>query len=204
MFKIKCPKCQVGIKGMARDYIQWRSDRRECPCCKTQLVISNGAVCFGLCGFLFGVLIGGSNFWVFGNEWVRLATVILICWAIMPIIVRIVGRWRVLPGDCADSAGVRWWSNVAYISGWVIAIALGITCSSAALYWKYLRDLSTTDPTVDVERVESWFAAMRVYLLGGFGIILAAVVVNIFALMMRRRTAGESKKVKGKDKKRWI
>ena len=196
MFEIKCPKCRVDIKGMAGDYIRWRSDRRECPACKGQLVISNSVVCFGLCGFLLGVLIGSSNFWVFGNEWGRIVTMVFICWAIMPVIVRIVGRWRVLPEDYSDSAGMKWWANVAYISGWVVAIALGITYSSAGLYWKYLRELSTTGSAADVERVEIWFAAMRVYLLGGFVIILAAVAVNIFALIMKRRTAGESKKVK--------
>jgi len=127
MFEIKCPKCGANIKSILRDYVQWRSDRRKCPRCGAQLEISNAILCFGLCGLIFGIIIGGSHHLSFGNEWLRLAIAVLVCWMVLPIIVRAVGRWHILPEGQKSTVGIRKWSRLVPVSILVLAIAFGIT-----------------------------------------------------------------------------
>lgn len=120
MLEIKCPKCEAIIKNLVSDYLQWRSDTRKCPHCGTRLEISNSIFCFGLCGLIFGVVIGSSHYWDFGNEWLRLVIAVLICWAVMPVIIRIIGRWHVL----SDEQKI---SRVVPVSILALAIVFGIT-----------------------------------------------------------------------------
>jgi phage shock protein PspC (stress-responsive transcriptional regulator) len=127
MFEIKCPECKANTKGLLRDYLQWRSDKRKCPSCGAQLEISNAILCFGLCGLIFGVLIGSSHYWDFGNGWIRLVTAILICWIILPIIVRTIGRWNVLPCEQKNATGMRKLLRLVPISLLSLAIVFGIT-----------------------------------------------------------------------------
>jgi phage shock protein PspC (stress-responsive transcriptional regulator) len=114
MFEIKCPECEANTKGLLRDYLQWRSDRRKCLHCGVQLEISNAIFClpavlsgqagFGLCGLIFGVLVGSSHYWGFGNEWLRLVIAVLICWMVLPTIVQAGGQ--------KSTIGIRNWSQV--------------------------------------------------------------------------------------------
>ena len=137
MLEIKCPKCQVLIGGWLADYIQWRSDRRKCPNCGALLEISNGIICFGLCGLIFGALFASSNYWPFARA-MSLVLVVVLCWTIMPIIVRTLGRWRVSTSGTAVSMKARKWSGVVHISGWVFAIAVIATFVIFGLQYKDL------------------------------------------------------------------
>jgi len=127
MFEIKCPNCEANIKGLVRDYLQWRSDRRKCPSCGAQLEISNAIFCFGLCGLVFGFVVGSSYYWSFGNEWIALVIAILICWIVLPVIVRAIGRWQVLASKQGGSVKKRSWSQIVPVSISALAIAFGIT-----------------------------------------------------------------------------
>ena len=127
MFEIKCPKCQANIKNLSRDFLQWRSDRRKCPHCGVRLEILNVFFCFGLCGLIFGVIVGSSHYWAFGNEWLRLAIAVLICWMFLPIIVRAVGRWHILADRQKNAGAIRKLSRLVPVSVIVLAITFGIT-----------------------------------------------------------------------------
>jgi hypothetical protein len=127
MFEIKCPECKANIKGITSDYLQWRSDRRICPHCGVQLEISNAIYCFGLCGLIFGIIIGSSHYWDFGNEWLRLIVAVLICWMVLPIIVRVNGSWRAVASEQNTTAGIRKWTRLIPVSILALAIAFGIT-----------------------------------------------------------------------------
>ncbi len=63
----------------------------------------------------------------FGNEWLRLAIAVLVCWMVLPIIVRAVGRWHILPEGQKSTVGIRKWSRLVPVSILVLAIAFGIT-----------------------------------------------------------------------------
>jgi len=131
MLEIKCPNCEAKTKGLVRDYLQWRSDRRICPNCGVQLEISNPILCFGLCGLVFGFVVGSSYYWSFGNacppffwrKWLSLVMAILICWIVLPVIVRAIGRWQVLASGQKSIV----WSRVIAVSLSALAIAFGIT-----------------------------------------------------------------------------
>jgi len=127
MFEIKCPKCKTNIKGLIHDYLQWRSDRRICPRCGVQLEVSNPIFCFGLCGLIFGIIIGSSHYWAFGNKWLRLAIAVLICWMVFPIIVRANGSWRAVAGEQKAGAVIRKWSRFVPVSILALAIVFAIT-----------------------------------------------------------------------------
>jgi hypothetical protein len=127
MFEIKCSKCKLNTKGLLWDYLQWRSDRRICPRCGIQLEISNPILCFGLCGLIFGIIIGSSHYWDFGNEWLRLAVAVLTCWMVLPIIVRVNGIWRAVASEQKTAAGIRKWTRFVPVSLLALAIAFGIT-----------------------------------------------------------------------------
>jgi hypothetical protein len=135
MLEIKCPKCRANIKGLMWDYVQWRSDRRKCPHCGAQLEISNAILCFGLSGLIFGIVIGGSHHLSFGNacppfvwrEWLRLIIAVLVCWIVLPIIVRVVGRWHILAEGQKSTVGIRKMSHLVPVSTLVLAIVFAIT-----------------------------------------------------------------------------
>ncbi|OHB58514.1 MAG: hypothetical protein A2173_07450 [Planctomycetes bacterium RBG_13_44_8b] len=109
------------------DYLQWRSDRRICPHCGVKLEISNPIACFGLCGLIFGVLIGSSHYWGFGNEWLRLVTAVLISWMVLPIIIRKIGRSQVLSSKQKSPTKTQKWSRFVPASLLALAFAFTIT-----------------------------------------------------------------------------
>lgn len=129
MFEIKCPECKANIKGLLRDYLKWRSDRRKCPHCGVQLHISNVIFCFGLCGLIFGVVIGSLYYLVFDRKWIRLliAIALLICWIVLPIIVRTTGRWQASSIEQTGSSKIKKWTRFIPVSLLALAIAFTIT-----------------------------------------------------------------------------
>jgi hypothetical protein len=127
MFEIKCPECKVNIKSILPDYVQWRSDRRKCPSCGVRLEVSNPILCFGLCGLIFGIIIGSSHYWAFGNKWLRLVIAVLICWLVLPIVVRANGSWRAVASEQKAGAGIQKWSRFVPVSILALAIVFGIT-----------------------------------------------------------------------------
>ena len=201
MLEIECPKCEVKIGGLAGDYIQWRSDRRKCPHCGAGLEISNGFVCFGLCGLIFGAVLVSSHLWGLELRWLRLAMVVVVCWAILPIIVRLVGRWRVAPCGRETAIKVRKWAGVAHISRWVFVISVIVTSVSVVLEYRSLLE-EAVDIGSDLYATENFLAAVKWGSLIGFGIAGIALIVNVFALIMRRKTltADEQSKTSKKYK----
>jgi len=123
MLEIKCPNCDAKIKGMVRDYLQWRSDRRIRPHCGVELEISDATLCFSLSGLVFGFVVGSSYYWSFGNKLLSLVAAPLICWIVLPIVVRAIGRRHDLTGGQKGAI----WSRVVPVSLSALAIAFGIT-----------------------------------------------------------------------------
>ena len=185
MLEIKCPKCQALFGGWLADYIQWRSDRRKCPNCGAQLEISNGLICFGLCGLMFAALFASSNYWPCARP-ISLVLVVVLCWAIIPIIVRVLGRWRVSTTGTLLSMKARRWSGVAHISGWVFAVAVLATFVIFGLQYKDLL-AQAADMDSDLYSTEGFLASVKLATLVGLGIAAVALAVNLFALAMRRR-----------------
>jgi hypothetical protein len=185
MLEIKCPKCQALVGGGLGDYIRWRSDRRTCPNCGAELEISNGLICFGLCGLVFGALFASSNYWPFARA-ISLVLVVVLCWAIIPIIVRALGRWRVSTSGTAVSMKARKWSGVAHISGWVFAVAVLATFVIFGLQYKDLL-AQAVDMDSDLYSTEGFLASVRLATVVGLGIAAVALAVNLFALAMRKR-----------------
>lgn len=191
MLEIKCPGCEGEIGGLAGDYMRWRSDRRRCPNCGAGLEISNGFVCFGLCGLIFGAVLVSSHLWGLGWLWLRLATVVVLCWALLPVIVRLVGRWRIAHSGSEASIRARKWAGIAHISRWVLIISVIVTCVSVVLEYRALIEEALNIES-DLYATEHFLAAVKWGSLIGFGIAVIALIVNVFALIMRKKAlAGE-------------
>ncbi|UCE98863.1 MAG: hypothetical protein JSV82_06655 [Planctomycetota bacterium] len=188
MFEIECPKCEVKIGRLAGDYIQWRSDRRRCPHCGAGIEISNGFVCFGLCGLIFGAVLASSHLWGFRLLWLRLAIVVVVCWAILPVIVRVVGRWRVASVGAEAAMRASKWGVVAHISRWVLIISVIFTSVSVLLEYRALI-AEAGDIESDLNATEDFLAAVKWVSLTGFGIAFIALIVNVIALIMRKKTS---------------
>jgi len=186
MLEVKCPKCEAKTGGLAGDYIQWRSDRRRCPNCGAELEISNGIFCFGFCALIFGLLLVLSSMWGFEHVWLRLVVLVLLCWAIMPIVVRIFGRWRVISGVGGAFSKARKWAGVAHISRWVFSVAFVVTGVSMGLQYRAFL-LGLGDVESGVYATEEYLSAVKLGLAAGLGITGIAFFVYIFALIMQKR-----------------
>jgi len=186
MFVIKCPKCEESIKDLAADYVQWRSDRRKCPSCGARLALSNPFLCYGLCSVIFAVLLVSLSYWNFGSIWLRMVIVVLLCWVFIPIVIRIFGRWQVLPYGVGESMKLQRWTMVVYISGLFLAIAVFVTFISFGLqYRNLLREAVDTES--GSYTTENFLDAVKSGTLVAFGIAVIALTVYIFALVMRKR-----------------
>lgn len=186
MFGIECPRCRDKIGGLAGDYIRWRSDRRKCSYCGSGLEISNGFVCFGVCGLMFGAVLASSHLWGIERLWLRLTIVVAVCWGILPIIVRAVGRWRIAPFDSEGAMKAQKWAGVAHISRWVLIISVIVTSVSVLLEYRALLE-EAVDAGGDLYATENFLAAVKWGSLIGFGTAGAALIVNIIASIMRKR-----------------
>jgi hypothetical protein len=202
MLEIRCPRCEAQISGLLCDYIRWRSDRRKCPSCGVGLEISNGLVCFGLCGLIFAItfILVGSLFVSamnlgIGKIWVGLVVAMVLCWGLMPIIVRLLGRWRVSRYGSAASVSASKWSGIAHISRWVFIVAvLGTGIIVVLRYRGLFQDVSRAES--GLYATEDFLAAVGLTAVVGFGIAGVAVIVYLFALFMRRKARMAEKQEK--------
>jgi hypothetical protein len=184
MFEIRCPNCNQEDKEIAADYLRWRSDRRVCPYCKAELVISNGLVCFGVCGFVFGVLIGVSVFWDLQISLTGAVLIVLVCWAILPIFVRAAGRWGIASVGREESVGVQRRSGLVHTSWWVAAISIGITCGCGALYFYRSR---WNGPGADEFSINVLHNALKICISASFVIVCASLAVTVFGKILANR-----------------
>ena len=140
MLEIRCPKCDGGIKGLAGDYISWRSDRRRCPKCGSELSLSNSFICYGLCALIFGGLFTGLmlKFAGRGLMWLGLIGAIVVLWLILPVVVRLLGRWRTVDGMVFKQA--RGWLMVVKVSRIVLLAAVAVAFVSLVLQYRDVLD----------------------------------------------------------------
>jgi hypothetical protein len=191
MLEIKCPACEAQIRGLLRDYMRLRSDRRKCPGCGVELEISNGFVCFGLCGLIFAsafvtFLLVSATYFDVGGMWAGSLTAIVFCWGLMPVIVRGFGRWRKSSGGSIASISVRRWSGIAHISRWVFIVAvLGTGIIIVLRYRELLKEVGGVDS--GLYAAEDFLAAVGLAAVVGFGIAGAAFIFYVFALIMRKK-----------------
>ncbi len=191
MLEIRCPRCEARMGGLLRDCLQWRSDRRKCPNCGAEFEISNGFVCFGLCSLIFTsmfvtFLLASATYLGIGGAWAGGLTAIVLCWALMPIIVRVLGRWRISSEGSAASVGARKWSWIAHISRWVFIVAVLVTGIIVVLRYRgLLQDVSGAES--GLYATEDFLAAVGLTAVVGFGIAGAALIFYLFALIMRRK-----------------
>ena len=95
MLSIKCPKCQGKVTRKIKK-IPWCSNIWICKNCGVMLKCTNKIVLGGLSGLIAGSLIISSHYWSFGTMWLRYIIVVLICWSLWPLIVRLLGCWHIV------------------------------------------------------------------------------------------------------------
>ncbi len=205
MLEIRCPRCERQIGGLLRDYVRLRSDRRKCPGCGVELEISNGFVCFGLCGLVFaiafvlmGPLFVSATDLDTGRIWVGLIVAMLLCWGLMPVIVRTLGRWRVSRYGSVASVRARKWSGIAHISRWIFIVGVLVTGIIIVLRYRGLfGDVSSAES--GLYATEDFLAAVGLTAVVGFGIAGAAFIFYVFALIMKKkaRLAEKQEKLEG-------
>lgn len=185
MLEIRCPKCDGEIKGLAGDYISWRSDRRRCPSCGTELALSNSFICYGLCALIFGGLFTGLmlRFAGRGLMWLGLIGVIIVLWLMLPVVVRLLGRWHVV--DDAISYRVKRWSMVVKVSRIVLFAAVAVTFISFGLQYKDLLE-QARDMDSRSYSAEGFFCLFKFGTIVSFVVAAVAFVTHSFALLMRR------------------
>lgn len=191
MLEIRCPGCEAQTGGLLRDYVRWRSDRRKCPSCGAELEISNGLVCFGVCSlasacaFVAFLLVGAACLGVGGIGAGSLVAIVF-CWALMPIVVRGLGRWRISPGGGVASVRARRWSGIAHVSRWVFIVAVVVTGIIIGLRYRgLLQDVG--GPESDLYATEDFLGAVGLTAVVGFGIAGVALIIYIFALIMGKK-----------------
>lgn len=185
----RCPQCKtnISIRWWPGNFRQWRSGKQKCPSCGAWFELSNPLLFGGFCGALGAGLIASSRHWNFDNEWLRMVTVVFLCWAIMSVTLRLVGRWRVLADGLKESIRVQRWSRVISISSSVSVIIIIITSINLRLQVRRLMAvLSTAEPEVVMDAAEHFPAIIRLSWIG-FAIAGLALAVTIIASMMRNK-----------------
>lgn len=184
----RCPQCKtnISIRWWPGNFRQWRSGKQKCPSCGAWFELSNPLLFGGFCGVLFAGLIVSSRHWGFDNEWLRLVTVVLLGWAITPIILRLVGRWHLLTNGLKESIRVQRWSRVISISSWVSFTIVIITSINFHLQVRRLLATITVEPEAIADTVERFWIIIR---LSWVGLTIAGLTfaVAITASMMRNK-----------------
>jgi hypothetical protein len=130
-----------------------------------------------------------------GGIWAGSLTAIVLCWGLMPVIVRGLGRWRISSGSSAASIRARRWSGIAHISRWVFIAAVLVTGIIIVLRYRgLLQDVSGTESGLYV--TEDFLATVGLTAVAGFGIAAAALIFYLFALFMRRKARMAEKQEK--------
>jgi hypothetical protein len=110
---------------------------------------------------------------------------------VLPVIVRLVGRWRVAHSGSEATIGAQKWAGIAHISSWVLIVSVIVTSVSVVLEYRSLLE-EAVDVGSDLYATENFLTAVKWGSLIGFGIAGIALIVNVFALIMKRKTlAGE-------------
>lgn len=139
LFSIRCPACQQAFSAFWWRTKRARGGKRQCPHCGTWMEMSNPMLVGGLCGLLYGAVIGGLISWEFASEWIRMALALILCWfVITPAMFRLAPRWQVLPDGAEParpaskwSAQVRKWSRIRSVAIWVGGVVgLGLAVSN--------------------------------------------------------------------------
>ena len=132
-------------------------------------------------------MVTGTRYWGFGNEWTRLAIAVPPGWLIMFAIVRLVGRWQIVPSGLKDSVGVRKWSRVVSTSSWAGAIAAIIVTVNLHLQVRNLvATLGGSWKSLQWDPVQ---VLRRIIVQSGIGFAIVGIlfVVAISASVMKNR-----------------
>ena len=192
MLEIRCPKCDGDIEGFAGDYISWRSDRRRCPKCGTELALSNSFICYGLCALIFGGLFTGLmlNFAGRGLMWFGLGGAIVILWVILPVVVRLLGRWRTVDDARVDKASG--WLMVVKVSRIVLLAAVAVAFVSLVLQYRHVLDAGWDLDSESYSREGVRIIITPATVISG-GAAVVVFCVYIFARVMRWKTSISAK-----------
>lgn len=191
MFEIECPQCKSPIGFGLTDFFQQRIEKRECPSCGVGLELSNPALFFVFNGLIFGGLVMVLGCWGLQSEWLKVIIVAPLCWLIAPVIVQILGRWRVCSYEPEDTINARRWSRAGCISGWIFGGAVAMTAITLALH---LREFvfSANDFVMggDSDGFEKFEFGLKFHVLPGIAVAVIALAVTIVARLKTKRLRG--------------
>lgn len=182
MFEIECPQCESAIGFGLADFFQQRVEQRDCQNCGAALELRNAGLFFVLNGMMFAGLIAMLGYWGFQREWIKVIIVVPVCWLTAPVLVQLVGQWRVRSGRGRDTIRAQRWSRVGSISGWIFGTAVALTAISYAMYF---RKFVFSD--IGEKAIEEFSFALKYRVLAGVGISIVALAVTIIAWVIKRR-----------------
>ena len=195
MFKVKCPKCGFRIGGFWADYVSWRSDQRKCPNCGTALKLkfSSRLLCYLILAAIFVVVLVVSMNWG-GFLWqLRLVAAFLVFWAVIPVVFRALGRWKIFEPRQMGK-GAWFWTVVMWGSLAVTAVSMCMAVVSIGrVYIEFIRQAGSLESGSGPGEGEGIFSFVPVEALVSFGVAFTALSVNFFARIMQRRTLIEGK-----------
>lgn len=97
MFSFKCPKCGTKVFiWQKRNFKQYQTGTFYCNNCQSNLKLSNGMAFFLLYGLFCGGLLLNANYWSLKPAWISYFSVLLICFLVFGIFVKLLGRWKVV------------------------------------------------------------------------------------------------------------
>jgi len=184
MSLIKCPRCGTKlISSNKRFLFRRRWGPKKCSTCGALFRVKNGFSLSLLSGFLFGAVIGGSNYWRFANEWGIIGFVIF----------ETFGRWEV-----ADETNVRpaftIWSRISYICSWIAAI----TAIAACLLWSLMLKKTLRPDPLEIDTYMEHLWRFITYQFVLWSIFSIASLLSLIAAFIKSR---EDKKLQIADSK---
>jgi hypothetical protein len=195
MFKIKCPKCGFRIGGFLADYVSWRSDQRKCPSCGTGLKLKflSRLLCYLILAAIFVVVLAVLMNWGVFLWQLRLVLAFLVFWAVIPVVFRALGRWKTFELRQMGT-GAWFWTVVMWGSLAVLAVSMCmVVVSIGRVYIEFIRQAGSLESGSGPGDGEGIFSFVPVEALVSFGVAFAALFVNFFARIMRRRALLEGK-----------
>jgi len=189
MLKIKCPKCGMLIGGIFVDYILLRSDRRKCPGCGSWMKLEFFSRL--LCGFVLAAIFAAVLIFLMstaeGLWWLNLLIAFVVLWGLNPVLVRVLGRWKVFE-RVEMGVKARIWTVIIRGSLLILAISLCIGIFRfARAYAEYLQGVFDLEGGSDAGGREGRFSFVPVESLVSFGVAFVALLVNFFARMIQQR-----------------
>lgn len=188
MFNIECPRCETLIGLGLADFFQQRIEKRECPDCGAGLELCNAALFFVFNGLMFGGLMMLLSYWGFHKEWAKVIMVGPLCWVTAPVLVRIIGRWRICPYGVKDAISAGRWARVGSISGWIFGSAVAWTSIIFALHYRdFLLRLDDFAAVGGSDTVENFSYGLKFHVYPGLAVAFVALTVTIVTWVMRMR-----------------